>query len=282
MAPEARTLADFLSDTESITVLSGAGISTSSGIPDYRDRNGDWKQSQPIQFGDFVRSVAARQRYWSRSYVGWQRFSKATPNAAHEALATLEASGKVDTLITQNVDELHTRAGSRKVIDLHGKLSKVRCLECDAIVERAGFQVALEAANPDWHASVAEIRADGDVELQDVDERVFNVPGCENCGGMMKPDVVMLGDFSVLIDYLNNMSWDGFADGPRNNGHNFRTITNHQITLRLPVLLVDFNPKILSGPVTKFFTQGLAAGGDGSQPDVVAVQGVFDGMHHHP
>jgi NAD-dependent SIR2 family protein deacetylase len=194
MAPEARTLADFLSDAESITVLSGAGISTPSGIPDYRDRDGEWKQSQPIQYGDFVRSAAARQRYWSRSYVGWQRFSKAVPNAAHEALATLEASGKVDTLITQNVDELHSRAGSRKVIDLHGKLSKVRCLECDAIVERAEYQVALKASNPHWHASVSAVRADGDVELQNVDECVFNVPGCETCGGMMKPDVVMFGE----------------------------------------------------------------------------------------
>lgn len=194
MAPEVQSLAAFLNDAKSIVVLSGAGISTPSGIPDYRDRNGEWKQSQPIQYGDFVRSAAARRRYWSRSYVGWQRFSKAAPNPAHAALASLEASGKVDTLITQNVDELHTRAGSRNVIDLHGRLSKVRCLACDTVIERSHYQAALEQANPDWHAGVAAIRADGDAELENGDERGFNVPGCESCGGLMKPDVVMFGE----------------------------------------------------------------------------------------
>jgi len=194
VAPEAQTLADFLGNINSLAVLTGAGVSTPSGIPDYRDRNGEWKHSQPIQYGEFVRSASARQRYWSRSYIGWQRFSKAAPNPAHDALARLEATGKVDIVVTQNVDELHTRAGSRNVIDLHGRLSKVRCLECDAIIERAWFQEALEAANSDWHASVTAIRADGDAELAEVDESDFNVPGCGVCGGMLKPDVVMFGE----------------------------------------------------------------------------------------
>jgi NAD-dependent SIR2 family protein deacetylase len=194
VAPAARSLAAFLDNVDTLVVLSGAGVSTPSGIPDYRDRNGEWKYSQPIQYGDFVRSGSARQRYWSRSYLGWQRFSEAAPNPAHDALATLEATGKVDTLITQNVDELHTRAGSRNVIDLHGRLSKVRCLECDALIERSHYQATLEAANPDWHASVASIRADGDAELENVDEEDFDVPNCEACGGMLKPDVVMFGE----------------------------------------------------------------------------------------
>ncbi len=194
MAAEGRTLAEFLQAAESLVILSGAGISTGSGIPDYRDRNGDWKQSQPIQYGDFVRTPAARQRYWSRSFVGWQRFSRAAPNEAHAAVARLEFAGKVDAVITQNVDELHTRAGSRNVIDLHGTLSKVRCLQCDAVTERAQFQEALEEANPGWHAEPVEIRADGDVELREEEGARFVVPDCEACGGMLKPDVVMFGE----------------------------------------------------------------------------------------
>jgi NAD-dependent SIR2 family protein deacetylase len=192
--PDVRSLAKFLADAESIVVLSGAGVSTASGIPDYRDRNGDWKHAQPIQFGEFVRSRAARQRYWSRSFIGWRRFSRAEPNDAHNALARLESAGKVDTLITQNVDELHARAGSRSVIDLHGRLSKVRCLGCDAVVERACFQDALEAANPGWQAEATEVRADGDAELSNESGTYFEVPDCEHCGGMLKPDVVMFGE----------------------------------------------------------------------------------------
>lgn len=194
MPPEVRSLAEFLDAAESIVVLSGAGVSTASGIPDYRDRNGDWKHAQPIQFGDFVRTPAARERYWSRSYVGWQRFSRAKPNDAHAALARLESAGKVDTLITQNVDELHSRAGSHKVIDLHGRLSKVRCLQCEIVTERARFQACLEAANPDWHAEASAIRADGDAELTTNNDAPFNVPDCDECGGMLKPDVVMFGE----------------------------------------------------------------------------------------
>ena len=194
MVAASRTLAAFFDDVRSLAVLSGAGISTTSGIPDYRDRNGDWKQTQPIQYGDFVRSGSARQRYWSRSYVGWQRFSKATPNPAHEALARLESNGRVDTVITQNVDELHTRAGSRNVIDLHGRLSEVRCLECGRVTDRSDFQAVLDEANPGWHATARQFQADGDAEIDDSATRDFRVPGCERCGGTLKPDVVMFGE----------------------------------------------------------------------------------------
>ena len=194
MSPERRSLASFIGRAGSLAVLTGAGVSTSSGIPDYRDRNGDWKQSQPIQYGDFVRSGAARQRYWSRSYVGWSHFSKAAPNPAHEALARLESAGKVDTVITQNVDELHARAGSRRVIDLHGRLSKVRCLDCGNLIARSDFQDELEAANVGWHAAATALRADGDVELDEADRQEFVVPGCRDCGGVLKPDVVFFGE----------------------------------------------------------------------------------------
>ena len=187
-------LANFLARNTPLAVLSGAGVSTASGIPDYRDRNGDWKHAQPIQFPDFVKNDDARRRYWARSYVGWQRFSRAHPNAAHYALADFEASGKVATLITQNVDRLHSAAGSQRVIDLHGDLGAVRCLGCDASNTRGDYQQALKDANPDWHSEVFRYKPDGDAELADNSHKEFCVPGCRVCGGVVKPDVVMFGE----------------------------------------------------------------------------------------
>jgi NAD-dependent SIR2 family protein deacetylase len=194
MSPLPDLLRTFIDKARSIVVLSGAGVSTGSGIPDYRDRNGDWKHSQPIQFGDFMKNAKSRRRYWSRSYIGWQRFSGAEPNATHRALARLEESGKVDTVITQNVDRLHSRAGSQRVIDLHGDLSKVRCMGCDEVTERRAFQGALEQHNPGWTASARQYRADGDAELIENADADFNVPECSACGGIVKPDVVMFGE----------------------------------------------------------------------------------------
>ena len=187
-------LADFLAENGSVAVVSGAGVSTSSGIPDYRDRNGAWKHAQPIQFPDFVKYTDSRKRYWARSYVGWQRFSRARPNAAHYALAELEAGGKVDAIITQNVDRLHSEAGSRRVIDLHGDLGKVRCIGCNKTYSRLEFQQALKDANPDWHAEVFRYKPDGDAELADNSHDAFEVPGCEICAGIVKPHVVMFGE----------------------------------------------------------------------------------------
>lgn len=194
MEMRSQALADFLARHESLAVVSGAGVSTASGIPDYRDRNGEWKHAQPIQYQDFVGNLNSRKRYWARSYVGWQRFSKARPNAAHYALADLEATGKVDTLITQNVDRLHSAAGSRRVIDLHGDLSKVRCLGCNATGDRWDYQQQLRDANPGWHSRVFRFRADGDAEIANKSHDEFCVPECDVCGGTVKPDVVMFGE----------------------------------------------------------------------------------------
>ena len=191
---EIDSLTDFLSGTRTVTALTGAGVSTGSGIPDYRDDNGDWKHTQPMMFAEFSGSVDARQRYWARSYVGWQRFGKAEPNAAHRALAGLEAEGKVDTVITQNVDRLHSRAGSRQVIDLHGDLSQVVCLDCGAPDARRNFQRSMRDANPDWHADIFRYKPDGDAELAESSHSDFSVPGCATCGGVVKPDVVMFGE----------------------------------------------------------------------------------------
>jgi NAD-dependent SIR2 family protein deacetylase len=187
-------LAALVEGSRSLTVLTGAGVSTGSGIPDYRDENGDWKHAQPMQFAEFKGSDRARRRYWARSYVGWRRFGSAEPNDAHHALASLESLGKVDTLITQNVDGLHARAGSRAVIDLHGDLSRVRCLDCDTTTSRAEFQDAMRQDNGGWHAEVFRYKPDGDAELAEESHRDFRVPGCPRCDGAVKPDVVMFGE----------------------------------------------------------------------------------------
>ena len=194
MAGETLELNELLEDVGAVTVLTGAGVSTGSGIPDYRDRDGEWKHAPPMQFSEFAGSETARRRYWARSYVGWQRFGTARPNAAHHALARLESDGKVDTVITQNVDRLHSRAGSENVIDLHGDLGKVRCIDCNTIALRHNFQRELKDANPDWHARVFRYRPDGDVELAENSHVDFAVPGCRTCGGRVKPDVVMFGE----------------------------------------------------------------------------------------
>lgn len=194
MIAEAESLVEFLSRNESVTALSGAGVSTASGIPDYRDRDGNRKHAEPIQFSNFINSGDARKRYWARSYLGWQRFSRARPNGAHEALARLESGGTIDTLITQNVDGLHTAAGSRRVVNLHGELSRVRCLSCNATSCRDEYQQRLKAHNPDWHAEVYRYQPDGDAELAAGSHGEFRVPDCGGCGGLVKPNVVMFGE----------------------------------------------------------------------------------------
>ena len=178
-------------------VLTGAGLSTGSGIPDYRDAQGAWKRPAPIQHADFMAHAATRQRYWARSLLGWPVFSQARPNAAHHALAALEMAGHVGVLITQNVDGLHQAAGSRSVIDLHGNLAQVVCMGCGRRGARADFQTELLAANRDWpHLPGLQVRAapDGDADLAGMDFSGFVVPACPHCGGVLKPDVVFYGD----------------------------------------------------------------------------------------
>lgn len=194
MSPESHALADYLFQTPSLTVLTGAGVSTGSGIPDYRDRDGNSKVKTPIQIQEFVSLAATRQRYWARSFIGWQRFSKAKPNATHYALAELESAGKIVTLISQNVDGLHHKAGSERLINLHGNLSQVICLQCDARISRAHFQGQLQAENQDWHTLVFAHKPDGDADLAEGSWETFAVPPCDDCGGVMKPDVVMFGE----------------------------------------------------------------------------------------
>lgn len=191
---DARRLARFIADHPNLTVLSGAGCSTASGIPEYRDDNGDWMHARPVQYPEFVASADVRRRYWARSYVGWRNMSRATPNAAHQALAGLERRGFVQQLITQNVDNLHRRAGSRRVIDLHGVLNTVRCLDCGALSDRDSLQSELEALNPDWAAEVTGVAPDGDAHVDPSATADFCIPDCNDCGGTLKPDVVFFGE----------------------------------------------------------------------------------------
>lgn len=192
--PDVSELARRLRAGQRLLVLSGAGISTDSGIPDYRDELGQWKHREPMRFQEFSRSLPARQRYWSRSLAGFRRIDGATPNAAHFALAALEHTRQLELTITQNVDGLHQKAGSQRVIDLHGRLDLVECLGCRQTVERRAFQGQLAELNPSFRFEVSLIKPDGDAELGAVDLSRFLVPPCAHCGGILKPAVVFFGE----------------------------------------------------------------------------------------
>ena len=189
-------LAAALARHAPVAVITGAGVSTASGIPDYRDHQGSWKRGSPMQLAEFTGSEYGRQRYWARSLVGWRTVERARPNAAHRSLATLARQGLVGPIITQNVDGLHQAAGSPAVLDLHGRLDRVECLDCGRVIPRTQHQHQLEAANPGWAetARQRETAPDGDVELGDVDYARFMVPACEACGGMLKPAVTFFGE----------------------------------------------------------------------------------------
>lgn len=197
-APEltAAAVAGYLGRGAPAVVVTGAGVSTGSGIPDYRDASGAWKRNPPMQLAEFLGSEQARRRYWARSLVGWRRVAAARPNAAHDALAALERGGRLGRVITQNVDGLHQQAGSRQVVDLHGRLDRVECLDCGRMRPRAEHQAELEEANPGWAAAatVSGVAPDGDVDLADADYHRFRVPACRACGGVLKPAVVFFGE----------------------------------------------------------------------------------------
>jgi NAD-dependent SIR2 family protein deacetylase len=177
-----------------VLVLTGAGISTESGIPDYRGPDGK-RRVQPMQYSEFVGSSTARQRYWARSYVGWQRFSSAGPNAGHRAVASLQRAGVVGPVITQNVDGLHQAAGAAEVTELHGALERVVCLTCGDRTSRWDLDERMRQANPGYEVTSNEIRPDGDIALNALDVEDFVVPLCLVCGrDTLKPDVVFFGE----------------------------------------------------------------------------------------
>jgi NAD-dependent SIR2 family protein deacetylase len=179
-----------------VCVLSGAGLSTESGIPDYRGPSGALRARLPMTIAEFRGARASRQRYWARAHIGWRRISASQPNTGHRAVAGLQQAGLIDGIITQNVDGLHQAAGARDVVELHGTLGRVVCLECGRRCARDALDERLHAANPDldWQ-SVATSNPDGDVELTDDQVARFQLVGCESCGAdLLKPDVVFFGE----------------------------------------------------------------------------------------
>jgi NAD-dependent SIR2 family protein deacetylase len=187
-------LFEFANRYRRLFVLTGAGVSIASGIPGYRDASGEWTRAQPIELQAFLGSDHARRRYWARSMVGWPILAQAQPNAAHRALARLGEAGRVTRLVTQNVDGLHQRAGSEDVIELHGSIGTVRCLECGAEHPRSTIQETLARENPVLAHTVAAPSADGDAHLVWDGLNTFRVPQCARCGGLLKPSVVFFGE----------------------------------------------------------------------------------------
>ena len=192
-------LIQILREARKLVVLTGAGCSTRSGIPDYRSPGGAWTRHKPITYGAFVRSEEVRRFYWARSYRGWPRFAAAKPNAAHHAIAALDPH----FLITQNVDDLHQEAGSRRVVQLHGRNRVVVCLECGMEFARADVQARLSALNAAWlenapwarlRADEADFAPDGDADVGREAVGGFRIAPCERCGGVLKPAVVFFGE----------------------------------------------------------------------------------------
>lgn len=184
----------FLARRENVLVLTGAGCSTESGIPDYRGPDGVWRHRRPMLFGEFLRSEESRRHYWARSFRGWRSFDAARSNEGHRAIAGFESAGRMSHLVTQNVDGLHQEGGSARVLELHGSNRWVRCLGCTDRTPREEMQAGMAELNPGFDYDPIEIRADGDAVLERELTRDFHVPSCQRCGGILKPDVVFFGE----------------------------------------------------------------------------------------
>ncbi|XP_077582237.1 NAD-dependent protein lipoamidase sirtuin-4, mitochondrial [Stigmatopora nigra] len=190
-------LQNFISQATRVFAISGAGLSTESGIPDYRSEGvGLYARTdrRPMQHVEFVRSAKSRQRYWARNFLGWPQFSAHKPNAAHRALQHWEGQNKLHWLVTQNVDALHSKAGQKRLTELHGCAHRVLCLCCGCISAREELQRRFVELNPDWRAQTGAAAPDGDVFLEDELALNFRVPACEICGGILKPEVTFFGD----------------------------------------------------------------------------------------
>ena len=194
VTPAFESLVDLVGDG-GVVILSGAGISTDSGIPDYRGPSGALRRHTPMTYQTFMKDPEARHRYWARSYLGWRQMRRARPNPAHGAVARLQKQGLVEGVITQNVDGLHQAAGATGVIELHGGLDRAVCLNCGAVTDRADLDRQLHAANSDFTARAEAVNPDGDVDLAEDELAGFVMVACGHCGGgPLKPDVVFFGE----------------------------------------------------------------------------------------
>ena len=193
LEPAEEELRSWIERHRRVFALTGAGCSTASGIPDYRDDRGEWKRRPPVMIQAFRTSDAVYRRYWARAYAGWPRFIAAAPAAAHRAFAAWESAGTLHQIVTQNVDGLHQRAGSGSVIDLHGRLDEVVCVGCGARTARDTLQAAIAAGNPGWSAEMVSA-PDGDADIADALIDTFTPPRCQACEGLLKPDVVFFGE----------------------------------------------------------------------------------------
>jgi NAD-dependent SIR2 family protein deacetylase len=225
-----------------VVVLSGAGLSTESGIPDYRGPSGRARRGQPMTYQEFTTSAAARQRYWARSHLGWRHITGAAPNAGHHAVAALERHGLLRGIITQNVDGLHQAAGAAAVTELHGSLHRVVCLSCWRRTRRLALDERLRAANPSWAPAFAEVNPDGDVALEET--AGFMVVDCEECGGLLKPDVVFFGEnvpkprVAACYDLVSSASSLIVLGSSLTVMSGFRYV-RHAASLGIPVVIVN-------------------------------------------
>jgi len=247
------TLADFIARARRLVALTGAGCSTESGIPDYRSPGGAWARHKPIYYNDFVRSEEVRRFYWARSFRGWTRFAAARPNAAHRALAELEARGGLDFLITQNVDDLHQEAGSTRVVQLHGRNRVVVCLDCRSEFPRADIQDRLAVLNTDWlgderlRGDEADFAPDGDAHIARELVGDFRVAACERCGGVLKPAVVFFGETVPAPKVALAMQRVDEADGLLVAGSSLTVWSGFRFVKRaaersIPIAIVNIGP----------------------------------------
>jgi NAD-dependent SIR2 family protein deacetylase len=239
-AEDVDRVADVLAGKR-VAVLSGAGLSTDSGIPDYRGAGRVVRT--PMTFQEFRADPAKRQRYWAGSHLGWRAFSAATPNAGHRALAAMERAGVVAGVVTQNVDGLHLRAGSRRVVEIHGSMDRVVCLTCGQVFSRADMAAGLDRDNA-WIDDPGQVtlQPDGDVEIADVTR--FAVPSCSVCGGVLKPDVVFFGEFVPAEKFQESVSIVADADAFLVVGSSLTVnsgvrLLDHAARRRKPVVIVN-------------------------------------------
>ncbi|XP_014642552.1 PREDICTED: NAD-dependent protein lipoamidase sirtuin-4, mitochondrial [Ceratotherium simum simum] len=245
-----KELQHFITLSKRLLVMTGAGISTESGIPDYRsEKVGLYARTdrRPIQHADFVRSAPIRQRYWARNFVGWPQFSSHQPNPAHLALSNWERLGKVYWLVTQNVDALHTKAGSQRLTELHGCMHRVLCLDCGEQTPRGVLQERFEVLNPSWSAEAHGLAPDGDVFLTEEEVQSFRVPSCARCGGRLKPDVVFFGDAVSpdKVDFVHRRVRE--ADSLLVVGSSLQVYSGYRFILtaqekKLPIAILNIGP----------------------------------------